>query len=227
MKNSKTLQSTFTYFLALSFSNRPLVPLPPPHASYTRKHTKSYWWFASLTKIMLRFEINFITGNMKESLRCVSSGTVLLVDGEAQECGLRDSEIWAWPASNQQVLVAASPALPVTTPHPCPPNRTSPLPGWGEMASSVLRGILIPNLAKVYRWGSLGLGSKPSKFPSSVRTSVRASMRSRSLCRCAASLACLKVLTDRKALGGLFGITSWGCPAVPSPLGWDRLCLAW
>lgn len=63
---------------------------------------------------MLRFKINFITGNMKETLRCVSSDAVLLVDGEAQERGLRDSEMWAWPASNQQVLVAASPALPVT-----------------------------------------------------------------------------------------------------------------
>lgn len=217
MKNIKTLQSTFTYFLALSFSNCPRFPLPPPHTSCTRKHTKSYWGFANLTIIMLRFKINFIIGNMKETLRCVSSGAVLLVDGEAQERGLRDSEIWAWPASNQQVFVAASPALPVTP----RPDLTA---AWLGRNSFCFWGILTPHLAKVYRWGSLGLESKSSKFPSSVHTSVEASIRTRSLCCCAASRVCLKFLTGRKAFGGLFGITSWGCSAVPSPLGWDSLC---
>lgn len=60
---------------------------------------------------MLRFKINFITGNMKETLRCVSSGTVFLVDGEAQECGVSSSKSCS-PSDHH-------PALALTRPHRC------------------------------------------------------------------------------------------------------------
>lgn len=61
-KNIKTLQSTFTYFLALSFNNCPLLHHKKKkeacHVIYSRKTYKiSCWQFANRTG-MLRFSIN-------------------------------------------------------------------------------------------------------------------------------------------------------------------------
>lgn len=86
------------------------------------------------------------------------------------------------------------------------------------MASSLLRSILTPHLAKVCEWGSLGLEFGSCNY-------INKSISKRSLHCCAASWVRLEVLTDRKAFGGYFAITLWGRPAVPSPLGWENLCL--
>lgn len=56
-------------------------------------------------------------------------------------------------------------------------------------------------------------------------TSIKESIIKRSLPCGAASWEPLKTLTGRKPFGGYFGLTGWGCPALPPPLGWENLCL--